>query len=318
MSRVLRFTRPSSRPSCEDAQEEYLLWKRAQGLREVTLKGHRDVLRCFFNRHPLAWDSGNLEREVLAFMGERIKPATYNIRRNYLRQFFAWATSRGYVDGNPFDDLSKRFDPGREVDIDQGTLKKLLSLPRKNTFSGLRDLCVLLVQIDTGARPAEIFGLTPPDLDRARMSLLIRPEVSKTGRGRSLPLSPVTVQTIERFVSYRPSEWQDHAPLFPSERGTPMTRFTWGERLQRYSALLGVKIRPYDLRHTFAVSFLRAGGHVFSLMKIMGHTSMNTTRRYIALSSADLREQHAKASPLAAIMPAAHRVRSLKNRPTGA
>lgn len=92
MARVMRIKRVQ--PSTwEETLEQYLLWKQAQGLRDITVKGHRDVIGLLYRRYPEAWCE-NPKEAVYRFMGESIKPATYNIRRNYLRQFFEWRYTR--------------------------------------------------------------------------------------------------------------------------------------------------------------------------------------------------------------------------------
>lgn len=79
-----------------EAMQNYLWFKQAEGLREDTINGHRDVIKLFFKRHPDAYGApSKLKSSVYAFMGENIKPATYNIRRNYLKQFFGWGIREG-------------------------------------------------------------------------------------------------------------------------------------------------------------------------------------------------------------------------------
>lgn len=62
---------------------------------------------------------------------------------------------------------------------------------------------------------------------------------------------------------------------------------------------LGRRVRGYDLRHVFALAFLRRGGNASALQRIMGHRTMDMTRRYVNLVQGDIREMHDKASPLA-------------------
>ena len=50
----------------------------------------------------------------------------------------------------------------------------------------------------------------------------------------------------------------------------------------------GVSLRPYDLLHAFALNFLRNGGNVFALQRIMGHSNLNMTKRYSALTQNDI------------------------------
>ncbi|GGF16873.1 hypothetical protein GCM10010954_14430 [Halobacillus andaensis] len=63
--------------------------------------------------------------------------------------------------------------------------------------------------------------------------------------------------------------------------------------------MLYFKIRPYDLRHAFTIMYLRNKGNAFSLrQKLMGHESIDMTKRYLNITGQDLREAHDKASPV--------------------
>ncbi len=78
-----------------------------------------------------------------------------------------------------------------------------------------------------------------------------------------------------------------------------MNRKAWAYRMKQYSKKLGVKIRPYDLRHTFALLYLQGGGHAFSLQRTLGHTNPHMTRRYVAVSDSELKRCHEKGKGIA-------------------
>ena len=59
----------------------------------------------------------------------------------------------------------------------------------------------------------------------------------------------------------------------------------------------GVRCSPHTFRHTFAVTYLRAGGDVFSLQKLLGHADLAMTRKYAELSQTDVHEKHRMFSP---------------------
>lgn len=67
-------------------------------------------------------------------------------------------------------------------------------------------------------------------------------------------------------------------------------------RLKARAGAIG-RLSPHSLRHTFATSYLVNGGDDFTLQRILGHTSLDMVKRYVALANADLAARHAVASP---------------------
>ncbi|HOQ51704.1 MAG TPA: tyrosine-type recombinase/integrase [Candidatus Atribacteria bacterium] len=99
----------------------------------------------------------------------------------------------------------------------------------------------------------------------------------------------------------QPLEWRD-TTVFCSFEGKELSEVSFGRRLKEYSRKIGYKITPYDLRHSFALLYLRNGGNVFTLQRTLGHTDLNMTKRYLALTGEDLKVEHEKATPVSDIV----------------
>jgi len=67
--------------------------------------------------------------------------------------------------------------------------------------------------------------------------------------------------------------------------------------LARRSGLKREVVAPHAFRRGFAVAFLRNGGDVFTLQQIMGHATLEMTRRYVAFLDEDLKAAHLRFSP---------------------
>lgn len=285
--------------SWKELMENYLLYKKAQGLRDITIRGHKDVISLFYKRHPEAFKKPDLlQKSVFEFFAENIAPATYNIRRNYLKQFFSWCVENGFYQENPLEILKKKKDQGRIVQLDEKTIKDLLDLPDRTTFAGLRDYALMVLTLDTGIRPQEAFKIMIDDINFKNREIYIKPSASKTVTGRILPISPYTCQVLQQLIKARHPSWPDTVPVICTAEGTSMNVNNWCYRLRDYSLRLGAKIRPYDLRHTFALYFLRQGGNALALQRILGHSTLDMTKRYVALTQGDIKSQHENASPL--------------------
>ena len=287
----------------EDALKSFVLFRKAQGYSSRTIKDYRYHVALLFRECPQAWspqDANKTRMAVLSYLDQDgIAPATFNIRRKYLKAFFSWLVDEGAYTRNPLEGIRTRKAEPRIVQHSAEILTKLLKLPDKSTYCGRRDYALLCLSIDTAIRPGEALSLTLDDVDLDEMTALVRASVSKTRKSRTLPFSLETAKALKAMICARPQEW-DTKLLFTNHEVDRLTVSGWRQRLQRhYAPKLGLKrLFPYDLRHDAALHFLRNGMNPFALQAIMGHTTLDMTKRYIALAESDVREAHETASPV--------------------
>jgi len=155
---------------------------------------------------------------------------------------------------------------------------------------------LILVLLDTGCRIDEVLTLTTADCDQHNMLFTMR------GKGRKQRKIPFSFE-LRRHLCRSLGGLQPEQLIFATR---------YGKKLCRRNVLRDVKldcrrlaIAPpertlHAFRHTFAVNYLRRGGSVFHLQKVLGHSSLEMTRRYANLLTEDLQAMHQKISLLAA------------------
>jgi len=313
MARLLKINRRRYQ-TWEEGVEGFILFKSAQGICDITIRDYRYHLTKFFNQFPQSWDDNDcLKQSVLIFFAQirHLAPVTHNMRRKYLKCFFSWVVKEGFLKSNPLDDIRLRHEEPRVRDLDNDKLKKLMGMFDKGSYSGLRDYAYLCLTLDTGIRPSEGLALMPDNLNLKSLEVFIPSFIAKTRVSRTLPISPTTVNAIRELISVRSDSWSSDTPLFATADGNPFVTNSWTKRLAKYSERLGFKISAYDLRHVFALMYLRNGGNALALQRTMGHTDLEMTKRYVNLTQNDLREIHSLVSPLGKIIQKKERLRKV-------
>lgn len=301
-----------TKPTWEEALEDFLNLKGAEGRAPRTLTDYRKHVTRFFNLFPLAYENERKARScLLKHLAEAKTPSTHNLRLEYLRGYFRWLWEEGIFTHDVTYKLKKQKNPGKFIPVDGDTIMSLLSIPDQTTYTGYRDFCLILFTLDTATRPGEALQLVPSDFNLRSMEVCIPAPVAKTRIARTLPISPQTCKALRKLNNARHPDWKNNVPVFASSDGRTLYETSWGKRMREYCKKLGVKITPYQLRHSSATLFLRNGGNAIALQRMMGHASMDMTERYVHLVEGDIRDQHTLASPVTSLMPNISRKRKL-------
>jgi integrase/recombinase XerD len=176
-------------------------------------------------------------------------------------------------------------------------IKKLLSHRPKPTNLYQRRLHLLvLVLLDTGCRIDEVLSLRTADCDLDNLLFTVN---GKGRKQRKIPFSFELRRHLSRFlVDLHPEQL-----IFATRHGRKLGRRNVLRDVKLLCRRLGVTPPERTLhacRHTFAVHYLRKGGSVFHLQKVLGHSTLEMTRRYANLLTEDLQAVHQRVSLLAA------------------
>ena len=98
-------------------------------------------------------------------------------------------------------------------------------------------------------------------------------------------------------------DWDSDNYLFPGSRNMQMQAHTLEERIRTYNISRGVtKTSTHLFRHTFAKNYILAGGGMIQLQAILGHSTMDMTRKNINLYGTDIQRDFDRLNPLNNLM----------------
>ena len=227
-----------------------------------------------------------------------------------LRSFFRWAEEELEIP-RPDKRLAKPPNPPPEISpFIQDEIRALMaacdytnpSQGRRKSFSmrrpsGRRDRAIVLMLLDTGVRAGELSRLTIGDVQNEKVYIAPWRSGRKT-KSRFVYLGRSTTRAIFRYMISRghPSEQE---PLFLSRWEEPINSNSLRGMIKSLGIRAGVlKAHPHRFRHTFAIQYLRNGGDVFTLQRLLGHSTLEMVQRYLKLADRDAAAAHRSASPV--------------------
>jgi len=288
-------------PALAQAVSAFLLDRRIAGATDATIQTYRMQLSPF-----LEWCGGlGLDVNVLStdslrsYLASRQKTsqsALFESARR-LKTFFRWCAQERICED--IAAIIRR--PKTEQKLIQplavSQVKGMLALCRGDSFVNWRDGALLRLLLDSGLRISEALALTPSDVDIENRRVFI--QHGKGQKQRIVPMGPRTARTILGYIRLRTQITTSSTRLFLVEGGNPMNRRHAHQQIARIAKRAGIDepVGPHRLRHTCALWFLRRGGDAFSLQQLLGHATLEMTKRYVSMTAADISEAHAKFAP---------------------
>ncbi|MGG3561680.1 tyrosine-type recombinase/integrase [Neobacillus rhizosphaerae] len=229
-----------------------------------------------------------------------LKPMTVNVRVRTMRAFLRWAYKERLIDLP----VHEKFRPIKTEEdtiesFTQTEVKSILNTFDTSTYVGFRDKVMTMVLLDSMVRISELLEMKRSLVDLKNGIIKLEAHTTKTRRGREVPISSKTAKMLKEYMTESEDFGEEH--LFLSYDGRPICSNTWRTRLREVGELAGVRgkrVSPHTFRHTGALFYIMNGGDPFSLQKILGHSDMSMTRKYIQMTNIDVRKQHNIYSPL--------------------
>lgn len=315
--------------------DEFMLYCRSTQLREKTLSSYEQTLHLFgrwlaeeLKIYTVDKITENVIRRYITDLQERgkytfyvndlskkknypdrrrdyRKPVSVTTINNYIRNirvFFNWMEREYIIRKNPMKRIRQlKYNRQAKVFLSDEDLKKLLSKFDKSYFTEHRDYVMIMLMLDSGMRLGECSTLLVTDLELARKRINLRAEETKGRKDRTVYFSPKTESVLRRWLQFK-DRYVESDYLFPvKEHGGSIGVGNFESNFKKYINRAGLNedYCPHCLRNNFAKRCLMNGMDIFTLSKILGHSSVQVTEQaYLDLSDDDISKQYHRSSPL--------------------
>jgi integrase/recombinase XerD len=313
------------------AIDGFLTFKLAEGLSKRTIDSYEHTLRHWLDHIGDLKVSQIKTSDLVAFlawMRTDYKPRRWNgnteplsaksLRNVYvsLRAFFSWLEKEFGIENLVKSIPSPKYPLHVIQTFSKEEIEKLIksclytreSQPyNRRSFvmrrpSANRDQALIMFLLDTGLRASELCSLLVGDVDLKTGQVSVRHGVSggaKGGKGRVTYLGKASKKALWRYLANREDGDDPETPLFLNNASRAFNRNSLRIMIRRLGERAGIPhVHPHKFRHTFAITYLRSGGDVFTLQLLLGHSSLDMVRHYAQVAQSDVATAHRKASPV--------------------
>ena len=297
------------------ASTEAIQYHRNQGYSEVTLDWYRKsfkTLSGYLQQYEIS-DTKEIDFQVvqdyLAWHHSRprrdgksgtVGQSTVNNHFKTLRCCFRYLEAMNEVEpnDNPTNGLKYiRISPPLIESYTPEQVRSLVAV-MPDTFVGKRDKLLALLLLDTGLRISEALGQRVNTIDFSQN--LLKVYKGKGSKNRQVPFGDIVKKELQAWIREHSLTETDHI-FINSRTGKVITTAAFRNNLKGYGAKSGItniSVKPHTFRHTFALYFIRNGGGAFALQRILGHSTLEMTKRYVNMIVDDLQREHAACGPV--------------------
>lgn len=230
--------------------------------------------------------------------GRPLKKVTQNYHVIALRAFLKYLAKRDIKTVS-----AEKVELGKQEErqvtfLEPQELERFLRAPSGITLANLRDRAILETLFSTGLRVSELCSLNRDNIDIKRGEFSVRGKGSKI---RVVFLSDTSRTALVTYLDKRPDPDEalfiripqnEKLEKYEKLRLTPRSIQRIIKKYAIAAGIIGKKVSPHSLRHSFATDLLRNGADIRSVQAMLGHASVTTTQIYTHVTDKQLREVH--------------------------
>ncbi len=302
------------------ALEEFLIEKEANNLSPKTIKNYRQSIEYFIDFHELSPDTplnevtpSHFYKWINTMKLEGVKPTSINHYLRDCRAFFYWCMD---IDRKYMEAFKIRQIEGQEEQLKlfpDEELALLLEKPERsnNKFTDWRNWVIVNWVLATGNRCATVVDVRIGDIDFRRKEIHLAH--TKNKKAQIIPLSSSLETVLKEYIKMWRHGADGECYLFPNVGEEKLTTNALQNSFAKYCKVRGCShTNLHGLRHNFAKGWVKNNGNMYALQKILGHSTLDMTRKYVNLFSEDIKEDFDKFNPLDSIKRKQKRTQTIK------
>lgn len=275
--------------------EDFISTKRSEGKSDYTLTTYRNHFRFFTKSIGGDCDIREIStyhyNEFVKVLRERnVSPATIKSYGNSLRSFFNWCYETGEIYYSVNIPLLKAQTKIKQVYADD-ELRKLLKKPNLSrcSFTEYKIWVLENLAISTGLRISSMLGIKVGDISLDDGSIIIN--ITKNKEALVTYMNRDMQKILKEYLSYRNPKTNDDY-LFCTDYGKKLARRSAQDEIAEYNRARGVnKTSCHLFRHTFAKNSISSGQDIVTLMRMLQHSDISTTYRYLRTLGLDIKDK---------------------------
>ena len=281
----------------KDAIKKFIVDRTTRGLSKRTISGYEAEIYNFL-KHTNIDDSNELiflskdaiDSFIIKRMNE-VKPGTINVTLRAMRAFLYWCMSQNYLPH--FDIQLFKYQLEEQPVYSKDELFKLLIKPINN-FSDWRSYAAIATMVSLGTRASTLCSIAITDIDFNDHQIVYRHLKNK--RIACVPLSPQLSNILKEYITLY---CQNQKWLFCDTFGNQLTVSALRQSIKKYCKRRNVEYKGiHSFRRSFAKEYIMNGGNAFSLQKMLTHSTLAMSAKYVNLYGNDLKMGFENLSPL--------------------
>ena len=235
----------------------------------------------------------DLINEFIRNESKKINSSSQSRLISALKRFFNFMILEKYIDENPLENISHpRLGSKLPVTLNINEIDSMIEYYSFNKINNkLRNKSIIELLYSCGLRVSELIQINISDIFKTESLLKV---LGKGNKERFVPMSDQAKNFLNEYINYERNQVQAKRGfediLFLNNRGKRLTRVMIYNIIEETRKKVGIKkkISPHTLRHSFATHLLENGADIVSIQKMLGHSSITTTERYLHVTKKHL------------------------------